>query len=162
MWYFYVPVLVTAAAYCLYNRYLHPLRKIPGPFLASLSPLWIAWQSWKCRRPHLDIALHKKYGSIVRISPDEIIFSNADYYRQVYGAGTTFTKGRFYEATGEHTYSRYDKWEHLDMLTELDIPKLRVQKRFAGPVYSIANMTRHEQLVDDNIIRCEYWTTRWH
>ncbi|KAF7186570.1 Cytochrome P450 monooxygenase [Pseudocercospora fuligena] len=39
------------------------------------------------------------------------------------------------------------------MLVEKDVEKLRVQKRFAGPVYSIQNATKHEGLVDNNLRR---------
>lgn len=34
-------VAVLALLYVLYARYATPLRKIPGPFLASISKLWV-------------------------------------------------------------------------------------------------------------------------
>ena len=113
MWFLYIPVGLLLA-YFTYNRYFHPLSRVPGPFFASLTPLWITWQCYNARRPRLDLDLHKKYGSIVRISPDEIIFSNPAYFKQVYGAGTRFTKGRFYEAPTDT--SQPEDWNKLDML----------------------------------------------
>lgn len=68
----------------------------------------------------------------------------------MYGAGTKFTKGRFYEAPRDATKNN---WEHLNMLSEDNIEKLRLQKRFAGPIYSISNAQRHEHLIDNNITR---------
>jgi hypothetical protein len=91
------------ASYLIYNRYFHPLAKVPGPFLASISPVWIVWQSYKQRRPRLDVALHKRHGSVVRIAPGEVLFANPKYFNTVYGAGVSQMgkKGRWYESTGD-------------------------------------------------------------
>ncbi|KXT13724.1 hypothetical protein AC579_10058 [Pseudocercospora musae] len=150
MWLLYLPTALILT-YFLYNRYFHPLCNIPGPFFASISPLWLVYQCYHRRRPRLDIQLHKIHGSIVRVSPNEIIFSNPDHFREVYGAGTKFTKSRFYEAPTDR--SQEPGWEKLDMLVEKDIEKLRAQKRFAGPIYSISNAQKHEHLIDNNILR---------
>lgn len=150
MWFLYVPVALLAA-YLAYNRFFHPLAKVPGPFLASLTPLWLTWQGFNQRRPRLDLELHKRYGNVVRISPNEIIFSNPAYFKQIYGAGTRFKKARFYEAPTDA--SQAESWNKLDMLPEMNITKLRVQKRYAGTVYSISNAKKHEHYIDNNIRR---------
>lgn len=149
MWFIYLPVALLCM-HVAYQRYFHPLAKIPGPFLASVTPLWLVWQCFHGRRPRLDIQLHQRYGSVVRISPNEIILSNPDYLRTVYGAGTRFRKSRFYEAPTDKHAQEFD-WDRLDMLAEKDIEKLRVQKRFAGPVYSEKNAMKHEALVDNGL-----------
>nr|POE93020.1 cytochrome p450 monooxygenase mpade [Quercus suber] len=147
MWLVYIP-LILLAGFCFYNRFLHPLARIPGPFLASISPFWLAWQCMNHRRPRLDLALHKQYGSVVRISPNEIIFSNPAYFHQVYGAGTKFGKSRYYEAPTDT--AQKPGWDKLDLLAETDVEKLRVQKRLGTPVYSVNNTRRHEQLIDSS------------
>ena len=150
MWYVYVPVAFLCA-YVAYNRFFHPLAKIPGPLLASITPLWLTWQCMHQRRPRLDLQLHKQYGSVVRISPDEIIFSNPEFFKAVYGAGTHFTKGRFYDAP--QSPSSDSPEDKLDLLVEPDKDKLRMQKRVAGPIYSTSNMKKHEGLIDNNLHR---------
>ncbi|PTB66693.1 cytochrome P450 [Trichoderma citrinoviride] len=48
------------------------LRHIPGPFIARLTPIWywyIVWTGIECRAL---AALHKKYGPVIRIAPNEI------------------------------------------------------------------------------------------
>ncbi|KAF2718536.1 cytochrome P450 [Polychaeton citri CBS 116435] len=141
MWPLY-SVVLAIFAYCFYNRYLHPLAHILGHLFATISPIWLAWQSWNKRRPRLDLELHRRYGSVVRIKPNELMFSNPGYFGQVYGAGTKFTKGRRYEAPTDRTIKGgYDK---LDLLTEMDLQKLRLQNRYAGPIYSVNNAERHE------------------
>lgn len=150
MWLLYAPV-AALAVYIIYQRLFHPLARIPGPFFASITSFWITWQSSHQRRPRLDLNLHKQYGSVVRISPNEVIFSNPAYFKQVYGAGTKFTKGPFYNVLQDGTEPQGR--EKLNMLVETDIEKLRVQKRYAGPVYSTNNIQKHEHHIDDTLKR---------
>ncbi|CAJ2501967.1 Uu.00g048200.m01.CDS01 [Anthostomella pinea] len=150
MWHLYYPLLALAA-YIFYTRFLHPLSRVPGPFLASLAPLWLAWQCMHTRRPRLDLDLHKRYGSVVRITPDEVIFSSPEYFKTVYGAGTKYVKSRYYEAPVG--MPQKEGWDKLDLLVETDVEKLRVQKRTAGPIYSTANVKKHEGLINNNIAR---------
>ena len=45
---------------CIYNAYFHPLRKIPGPRLAAMTPFYDFWYDvvkggpylWEIRRMH--------------------------------------------------------------------------------------------------------------
>lgn len=74
-----VPVLVSVlfllscCCYVLYEVYLSPLANIPGPILARFTNLW--WLRVVLRRNvHLEtIELHKRYGSLVRIGPNEVL-----------------------------------------------------------------------------------------
>jgi hypothetical protein len=76
----------------VYLRYLTPYRDIPGPFLATISPLW------KLRAAlngtlHTDLtAMHKKYGPIFRIAPDEVSISDPEAIKVIYSHGAGFTK----------------------------------------------------------------------
>jgi hypothetical protein len=137
-------------SYIFYQTRVHPLANVPGPFLAKLTPLWLVWQCMNYRRPRLDLQLHKNYGSVVRIAPNEIIFSNPAYFREVYGAGTKFTKSRYYEVFGDKL-PHERTWDSLDMLVEMDVAKLKVQKRLGVPVYS--HSERHQGLIDNNLRR---------
>ena len=150
------PLYVLSGALFLwtfYHRFFHPLAKIPGPYLASITPLWLVWQSRQLRRPRLDLELHKKYGAVVRIRPNEIIFSNPDHFNEVYGAGASkrFQKSTFYDATTDSSQER--NHDRLDMLSEHDMDKLHLQKRLAGPVYSVKNAKQHEHLMDNTVRR---------
>jgi hypothetical protein len=53
-------ITVYTASVVIYRRFFHPLAKVPGPFLSSVSTLY---QSYYNRRYYLKIdELHKKYG----------------------------------------------------------------------------------------------------
>lgn len=139
-WLTYLSILLVPLLYAAYNRYFHPLSKVPGPFWASITPFWLAWQSYRQRRPRLDIELHKRYGPVVRIRPNEILFSNPEYFKTVHGAGSKFAKGAFYDALTDGV----SDWSKLDMVAERNLDKLRLQKRHAGTVFRTANVKIHE------------------
>jgi len=75
--------------YVLYTRYATPLRKIPGPILASITKLWIVKQQRTFLRHFVDMDLHKKYGTIVHIAPNEVMVSSPQAFRTIYGISSS-------------------------------------------------------------------------
>lgn len=71
----------------LYFLYLHPLSHIPGP------PLWIAFPVVRMLgmvRGTADFqirAAHDKYGEVVRIAPNQVLFINPQAWKDIYGHG---------------------------------------------------------------------------
>lgn len=83
---------------CIYRRFFHPLAKIPGPFLPAVTKLY---QSYYNCRYYLEIErLHRQYGPVVRITPEEIhIATNSDDYDKIYHVGSKYSKSpNFYNA----------------------------------------------------------------
>ena len=80
-------VLAIFVAQALYDIFFHPLRKIPGPFLARFSQTWRNIRyfrgSW-----HSDVVqLHRTYGNVVRIAPNEVSFVDPAALKDLYGLG---------------------------------------------------------------------------
>lgn len=48
----------------LHVRYNTPLRRVPGPFLASLTRLWKVWTIFTTRQELNLYDLHQKYGEL--------------------------------------------------------------------------------------------------
>jgi hypothetical protein len=78
-------VVIACLLYFLYNREATSLRRIPGPFLASISQFWIVYQQRGLQRPIVDLELHRKYGTIVRIAPNEVMVSSPQSKKIIYG-----------------------------------------------------------------------------
>jgi hypothetical protein len=89
----YILVIVgVVVARLVYLRYLHPYRDIPGPFLATISPLWRLRGALNGTL-HTDItAAHRKYGKIFRIAPDEVSISDPEAIKTIYAHGAGFIK----------------------------------------------------------------------
>ena len=59
----------------IYGAFFGPLSKLPGPKLWAISRLprmYMEWQGEEAAGVH---ALHKKYGPIVRLAPNEVSFA---------------------------------------------------------------------------------------
>ena len=132
----------------IYRIFFHPLRSVPGPFLARFSKLWLVWHVRK-GKSHIQFPeLHAQFGPIVRIAPNQVLVCEEDAVKTVYGAGTSFTKGDWYQmcAAPDKNWKPVD--EVLDLLTETNMEKYRRQRRAIGPAYSITGLEKHEELLD--------------
>ncbi|KAH6711399.1 benzoate 4-monooxygenase cytochrome P450 [Leptodontidium sp. MPI-SDFR-AT-0119] len=131
--------------YFIYTREAAPLRKIPGPFLASITKLWVVNKQRGFKRPLVDMELHRTYGSIVRVAPNEVMVSSPKAFRTIYGAGSHFKKGEWYIGTGDCGWSGPD---NLDLLSEQNMEKYRAQRRGIGPAYTESYMRDIESNID--------------
>ncbi|KAJ5713882.1 uncharacterized protein N7483_011063 [Penicillium malachiteum] len=69
----------------VYNALISPLRSYPGPKLWAISNIPSSISILR-GKSHLDmLKLHEKYGSVVRIGPDELSFNSAQAFQDIYG-----------------------------------------------------------------------------
>lgn len=98
---------VCCVAWIIYARTLHPLAKFPGPFWASISRAWLIRQVCGGHPERVQKKLHDQYGEclthpdcpctddpgpIVRVAPNELIFSDPETIKSIYGVNSGFTK----------------------------------------------------------------------
>ncbi|KAI0139651.1 cytochrome P450 [Xylariaceae sp. FL1272] len=70
----------------VYRLSFHPLARFPGPKLAAVSSAFEFYYSvgkggmfpWKLKE------MHARYGPVVRITPNELHFSDPDFYREIH------------------------------------------------------------------------------
>ncbi|KAF2193532.1 cytochrome P450 [Zopfia rhizophila CBS 207.26] len=118
----------------IYRLYFHPLSKFPGPKLAAATSLHNAWHD--ILQPGLIKRLpelHKKYGPIIRIQPNELHVADLGGYNQIFRVGTPFD--RIWHNNPFLTGS-------LESLTTLNQTKKR--KEFLSPFFSKASINRVE------------------
>lgn len=74
-----------------------PLRRIPGPRLARFTSAVLRWNEFQGRRTLYVHELHKRYGPVVRLAPNEVSFASAAAVKDIYGsAGSGYDKTDFY------------------------------------------------------------------
>ncbi|KAK7757415.1 hypothetical protein SLS62_000428 [Diatrype stigma] len=105
------------------------LRHIPGPFLASFSYLWFVPQCLQKTYYETNIALHEKYGPLVRVGPNEIVTDDPDVVRMANGAKGVYTKAGWYDGSRLNPY-------HPTMFNTKDVEGHDKIKAKLSPAYS--------------------------
>ncbi|POS74665.1 benzoate 4-monooxygenase cytochrome P450 [Diaporthe helianthi] len=71
-------LLVSVVLRCFYNLFLHPLRRFPGPIAHRASVLPIAVRVALGRWTTELLPLTEKFGPVVRVSPNELVFTDPE------------------------------------------------------------------------------------
>ncbi|PYH91568.1 cytochrome P450 ClCP1 [Aspergillus ellipticus CBS 707.79] len=91
-----LPILYLSS-HVIYNLWLHPLAKYPGPLLwrAFRFPSLLAMMRGEI--PHRIQQLHENYGDVVRVAPEELSFLDPTAWRDIYSKGRDFVRPSQYK-----------------------------------------------------------------
>ncbi|KAI2782496.1 cytochrome P450 [Daldinia loculata] len=133
-------VAVAAGVYTVYQCFFSPLARIPGPFIAKISPIYYAYIA-KRGRIHRDLYdLHKKYGKVVRIAPHVLSITDPAAFREIYKAGN-----RFYKA---ESYSVLQGSRPFDLVNQRNEKIHSEQRKLVTRAYSMDSIAYLEPQVD--------------
>ncbi|PKY00096.1 cytochrome P450 [Aspergillus campestris IBT 28561] len=97
-------IVLSASTKIVYNLLFHKLAGFPGPLLARSTLIWRIYYSLGGRFHVAIDEQHRKYGPVVRISPNELSFASVESWKAIYGLqppGTpTPIKSEFYDIYG--------------------------------------------------------------
>jgi hypothetical protein len=72
--------------------------KIPGPFISNFTSLVLKWHELNANRTVYIHELHKRYGPVVRVAPNEVSFTSIAALKEIYGSGGSgYDKTEFYD-----------------------------------------------------------------
>lgn len=124
------------------NVFLSPLRQIPGPFLAKVTPYWLIFTDLAGHRTTALHGLHQRYGSMIRIGPNEVSYSNQDIIKEIYSQQTVFLKAPVYDTMvvpPGGIFSFRNKKQHSQ------------RRRLLSHAFSQANLQDTEPLIRDHV-----------
>ena len=134
-----------ALAWIAYARLFHPLKHIPGPFWASISRLWMVHHLWRGDMDVVQRQLHKKYGPLVRIAPDEIACAALEAISNIYPTSKPLAKQHgFYSVWQNKSFSKYP-----DNFSNTDEKLHSERRRIVNNVYSMSTILSLEPYIDD-------------
>lgn len=142
-WAAIVLLAIIPLTWIAYQRFFHPLASVPGPFTASLTRLWMTKHSWDGDMNTTMIALHKRYGPLVRTGPNELSVADLTAIKTIYGAGTQFRKSTWYSVWQGH--------RKFDLFAERDEKIHAQQRRLVSRAYSMDALKDLEPHVDTAI-----------
>ncbi|KAL8698773.1 MAG: hypothetical protein Q9201_006387 [Fulgogasparrea decipioides] len=134
--FFYVGILV------VYRLFLSPLAKVPGPKLAALTHFYEIYFDLvqKARFPWKIEELHKSYGPIVRIRPDEVHINDLAYTEIHFSTSTTID---------HHKYKPHQNQFGMPQSTfnTIESGLHRVRRNAIAPFFSKRNVFNLEPMV---------------
>ncbi|KAK8071849.1 hypothetical protein PG996_005197 [Apiospora saccharicola] len=118
-------------------------RSIPGPRLARFTRLWYFKKVWDGSWHRDNMALHQKYGPIVRVAPGWFSLSAPD--KEVYGIASRFPKSDWYQGW---KHPSPDRWT---LFPDQDIRRHAETRRRFQSLYSLSALLSYEPYVDSCI-----------
>ncbi|KAB8216388.1 cytochrome P450 [Aspergillus novoparasiticus] len=141
-------IVVYGLSSIIYNLFFHKLSAFPGPLLGRASLLWRIYHTQR-GRIHLAIAdLHRKYGPVVRISPNELYFSSVESWKAIYGHRTsglpTPIKSEFYDIYGAGFNS-------LCIGSERDPAKHGKMRKMLSAAFATKSLVEQEHIISSAV-----------
>ncbi|OAR05796.1 hypothetical protein LLEC1_04638 [Akanthomyces lecanii] len=137
-----------AAALLLWDtlRSWSRLSHVPGPFWAALSKYWMVSQSLKGQQPYAIQQANERYGSLVRIGPNELATDDPEMLRRMMAANSRYSRGPWYNALRfepgkDNLFSMRDDDEHMKLRNKM------------APGYSGKENESMERTIDEHIKR---------
>lgn len=138
--------LVLIFARCLFiiaKSFSSSTRHLPGPFWARFTRLWYFKRVAQGGFERENIALHRKYGPIVRLAPNMFSIDLPESVNTIYGIGSKLPKSEW-----------YDGWKHPSpdawtLFPDRDIKRHAQTRRVFQGLYSMSSLVSYEKYVDE-------------
>ena len=127
---------------------MSPLRNIPGPPLAKITSKWLTFNELAGNRSLVVAEAHKKYGSVIRLAPNELSFADHSCIKELYLRGSKFPKSRRYEGFASGTRASFDM---------TDIDQHRERRSLVRHVLAQSNIDECETLIADQVRKALLW-----
>jgi hypothetical protein len=123
----FLPIgLLLALAYIAITRYAYyrKLSSFGGPFLASISDLWLLKQSLNHRQHYALMEVLEKHGPYARIAPNTLVTNDPDLLRHMSAPRSLWARGGWYEihkfdSTTDNIFSTTDEKKHTRLRSKL-------------------------------------------
>ncbi|KAL4878214.1 cytochrome P450 [Aspergillus karnatakaensis] len=119
------------------QRLRSPIAKLPGPWHTTFTSLVLKYHEFTSNRRIYIHNLHKQYGTVVRIAPNEASFASLDAIREIYASG-----GSGYDKT--ELYDLFRQYGIKTMFSTLDKFNHSQRKRELADRYAMTNILREE------------------
>lgn len=81
----------------IYRAAFAPLSKLPGPWYSLFSDAFLMYREFSAQRRVYIHELHKTYGPVVRLGPNEVSFTSLEALKEIYqSGGSGYDKTEFY------------------------------------------------------------------
>ncbi|CAG9949200.1 unnamed protein product [Clonostachys rosea f. rosea IK726] len=147
-----LPVLLAAAALlcvvALVRKLYSPLARIPGPKLSLFSSIQLRYHELHGRRTAFVHSMHRRYGTAVRLGPNEVSFASASALKEIYmSKGSGYDKTEFYDLFRQFGLSTmFSDKKKEPLLTGCVFFQHSKRRRILADRYANSNIMREDSL----------------
>jgi cytochrome P450 len=142
--------IVRIVSLMVYRLYFHPLAAFPGPKLTAMTRLYEFYYHGlrPSEFPEQINRMHRKYGPIVRISPEELSINDSEFNVEYFMKDRNLWKEPWYYTFGFKNllFTLLDKAKHRERQAHLTMQLSGVNIRLAFPIMSAEIATLCETL----------------
>ncbi|KAH9207923.1 cytochrome P450 [Leptodontidium sp. 2 PMI_412] len=106
-----------------------PLLTVPGPFLARFTRMWYF------------LAVHRKYGPIVRIAPNYYSIDDPNAVKTIYGFSNSWKKGPWYSIVSDPNRAIPDLFSYRD------IKRHAANRRQVASFFTVTSLVKMEEQI---------------
>ncbi|GKT46108.1 tryptamine 4-monooxygenase [Colletotrichum spaethianum] len=130
----------------IWNLFLSPLTKFPGPRIAALTDWWEVYHTVQCDKFKVIHELHVKFGPVVRVGPNKLSLATPEAFQTIYNKRCQeFLKSDFYATIQPGIGPKYSglfnyvdnqqaAYERKDLQAQLSPAALRQYERRFQPI----------------------------
>ncbi|PKK53600.1 hypothetical protein CI102_1839 [Trichoderma harzianum] len=142
-------LIVAFTGYVVYQCFSSPIAAFPGPFAAKFTKIWRAYATYRGQWHREIVELHRQYGNVVRIGPNELSVGDPEAFRTIYRVNGAFVKSACYAVLqGSRPF---------DLTGERNEKIHSAQRRLVARPYSMESVVYLERqvthLIDDLLIK---------
>lgn len=116
------------------------LRRFPSPGIAGFSDLWALRYHWTNSRYKAVHDAHQRLGSIVRIQPHHVSFTDPRALKDIYGHGSSIMKSPYYDNIAG---------DYHDVANATDRAEHSKKRRTMSHVFSHKHILTMEEVIND-------------
>ncbi|QIX00029.1 hypothetical protein AMS68_005546 [Peltaster fructicola] len=131
--------------FLLHRAFFHPLAAIPGPLICRFTSLWIWYHTYIGDDCSIIDLLHKKYGPVLRIGPNDCVIADGAALAPIYSE-----KGGFLKAG---CYSNFDLEGHATIFSALDTEYRAKRSKAVTSLFSTNNIRAKHDVFEAQVER---------
>ncbi|KAK6524172.1 hypothetical protein TWF694_005832 [Orbilia ellipsospora] len=129
----------------IYQLYFSPISKIPGPWYAALSSVWLYQRYIRGGTIFVMDELHERYGPYVRVAPNIVSVADLHSVTKIHSVKDVFIKGSVYGAMSSN----------LDVLiVETDPTAFKIRRKMLGSTFNQLSMNLLEPIIRGHVDAC--------
>ncbi|CEJ86197.1 hypothetical protein VHEMI04036 [[Torrubiella] hemipterigena] len=140
-------ITILPILHILSNKFNRGLYKYPGPAIAAYTNWWRPFDVLSRRPHHTHIALHRKHGTIVRLGPNILSFSDPQSLKTIYGLNKGMTKSDFYPIQSSISNGR----RLQSLFSAQDEAYHARYRRCVNSAFAMTSMVGYEPLVESTL-----------